>query len=330
MFAIPALLISSLMVIMKWQWYYNYYFKVGYDYASPKLVFNILRNGAPRGIGYSFSKLGYFFGGCCVLAGKDCLNKDVFMALWTVIGFPLIVIFTHSNYHSVYNVSILFLIILFVTLVPSRPQSLLKRIGSWALLVSVILLSINQYRTTAKITNAMIIKNAPWRVLYGKITDILESQPVPHRYAFLFDEQECLFTNYLKFNRKISSEHIKSVGFMSVHDSYYQHPLHVQHGQTLTQQLAQNNINLLESTPNVVVFAYCDPTAVKKSHAFNVDAKKIAIPVASMQASYLLQSPHWKIISKLDSPLGCLYAYKYSKNKLTETKKWQDMVVRAS
>jgi hypothetical protein len=211
------------------------------------------------------------------------------------------------------------------------------RTGLNILFSLVICASFLQYLNSVEEAKTRAQWFGPWRVFFERAAGIIMSQPSPRYYSYLFDEQGAPFINHLWYHHHLNKKEMNLVGYMSVHDSYYKTTFQSKNGSSVNKKsinllssptlgvevIATQIIQQLEAHDGTIVFAYCSLNDITTSSAFNVDSKTISIPVAQFETNYLLKNPHWKVIDKIETPRGCLYAYKYSKILLTNKLKWQ-------
>lgn len=321
-FVIPAGVLCGLVAWMQWDILYNYYFVKGYDYTSPfrvakYLLWQVLHYNCFR---FPLVLLLVIYCFCFYLNTEWKKNfRDSAITLWFVISFPLIIALTHGLYSGFYNNWTILLILFFATIIPGNMSFTSNyRIFMLVLVSIIITCSITQYSISKNRTEKLIQKSALWRSFYENLTNIILSQPSPRGFNLLFAEDNIRFLDHTRLNRGIAFNQITPVGYMSVHDSYY-------NADSTIRQIVTQSLKQLELSQAITV-AYCSPNQVAKSKAFNKDGIKKAIPVAVRQTKYLLRSRHWQAIKKLNSPYGCVFVYKYSKDPLTDHMKWQAMI----
>jgi hypothetical protein len=325
-FLTPAVLLSGFIFLMQWQMLYNYYFVKGYDYASPLQVAQMLLLGSRERIGFSF----FLIVGICLLCSLRIKHwkhraNDILIASWLVVGLPLVVSITRCLYSGFHAVWTILLIVLLATFFSSFLESVKsRRIFILGLLFVAIGSSFLQYAISVVLAHERAAYTAPLRRFNDDLTNIIMALPKPHEVIFLHDEAEGPFLNHVLFNRHIPltpQEGITFVGFMSIHDSYYRAAF----GNVSVRKIVDTIISNLEQHPGTIAVAYCDPSDVQTNLAFQPDGKNVATPVAISLTSHVMHSLHWKALTKLDSPYGCLYVYQYCAQPMTGIAKWREL-----
>lgn len=320
-FLIPCGILSGMVALLQWEYLYNYYIVKGYAYASPTYLATLYYQNAREQIGFLYVILPIIYIICGFLLKWRQQYRDLLTVLWLLMSFPVIVVTSHAGYFGIYNVCILLLFLLLVTLIPNKLPIKINRIFSIMLILVGIFFSFQQYSATKIGSQAFYARMSPWYLFFDQTTDLIMAESFPRYYTFLFDETNEPFIDHLRLNRGIDPSEINIAGFVTVHDSFYNSTKN-----NTLEEKAQENIKKLESHDKTLVFAYCEPAFISKSTAFGEDAQKISVPVNILQTTYLKNSFHWKAIKKLDSPRGCLYVYEYSKQLLTNKTKWQAVV----
>jgi hypothetical protein len=321
-FVIPAVVMCGIVVLLQWKVLYIHYFVAGYAYAPPAEVFKVFSNNLVDKFGFSFTALIVFYVIYFMVSVKQTSYKDLMIALWMVIGFPVVVIFCHTLYFGVYNTLTILLTILLGVLMPAIRFSLFRSLCVTAIFGGILYFSAIQYHHTAAWTQAWGKPYLSWHNFYEKVTAIFMAQSKPVHYSLLFDEAVGTpFVDHARFYRGIAHGQMVEMGFVSVHDNSYK--AIAETSDFDIKKSAEENLRQLESNNNTLVITYCDSKNVSKSPAFGADAVNIAIPMITLQTSYIQHSPHWKALAKLDSPRGCLYVYQYSKTLLSAADKWK-------
>jgi hypothetical protein len=338
-FLIPIVLSAAMLAFIQWEFFYIYYFTMGYSYSSSWEVGRYIFNDILYDAKHSSLLVWIFL--CGIFWHRISHYRDIFTALWLTVGFPFVVIFTHGLYFYFYHVWTILLVISLTTIIaghhslgPSAVRS--HRYFMPILLMIVIICGCIQFFLDWAWSKEHAKLNASWRVLYENISHIILQQSKPRYYSLLFFEASSgPFTDHLRLNKMAQYDDAQYVGYMSVHDSFYK--VHAPADNTLSikdsflaqlrvindpsaEDIAKDNIKQMEKHDGTIAITYCHKDQIAKSSVFGADSMKIAIPTVVLQTNYLLNSLNWIIIGKLDSPVGCLYVYQYSKNRLTKNK----------
>lgn len=330
LFVLPAGAMCIFVGLMEWSLLYQYYFLKGYDYTSSFHVAKILIWSV---VHFKWQLLPMItltlLSAFCFLS-SSCFRKqthDTFLALWLVIGFPLMISLTHGIYNGFYSSWYVLLIIFFATMVPIQLKSNINRLTFNIIISTIIIVSIiAQYYLINQNRLYLMEKFSGWRVFYDELINTVIKEKKPRYFSLLIDEGFALFYDHAQFNRHIALNEMNVIGFSSVHDSYYKAEFSDKTNNP--HQLAYDIIQSLEARAkdnSVLTIAYCDPNEIKQSAAFGMDSQKVAIPVNMEETRYLNNSLHWQAIKKLNSPNGCVYVYRYSHLNLTHTQKWQNV-----
>jgi hypothetical protein len=322
-FALPAGLLGLTVVSLQWQSLYQYYFVRGYAYTSPLQVASFLVAWLKDVSGIPQLLFGIVF--AIFAIGTEWKRKrlDLGIVIWFVVGLPLVVIGTSSLYNGFMDVWSVLLVTLLAVL--ATPGTLGNRRGALLLSAIALIAVAIQYDRSERKSQQQATINYPFRLLYDQIVNVVMAQPSPRHVSLVFEETGSPFFNHARFNRNVTFKDpingFLPIGFMSVHDTYYRAGL----GDLSIQQYYEISIRSLEANDGTLVVASCSAEDVLVNPAFGPDGKKIAVPVAILTHNHLLQSLHWKVISRLDSPRGCLYVLRYSKAQMTPTDKWSGL-----
>jgi len=320
-FVAPAALLGGLMIVLQWHQLYQYYFVTGYSYGTPVQVARYLFNGLAYGVSFApiVMAVAYLF---CVLTisyWKPHLN-DIMVAGWITLGFPLAIIISSAYYFGFYAIWPVLLVIFLSTLLPRTLKIDGNRLLALSLLVVSLISSAVQYHISAEQSRTVALNIAYLRRFYHDLASIIIAQPEPRKYGIFFDEVGSPFLNQAFFDEKVLLD--APIAYMMVHDTYYR----VAFGDLTAQEIADQNVQALEHYPDALAIGYCDATDVLKYTNLEPKENPLAVDVAIKMNSYLLRNPHWQVFRKLDAAYGCLYAYRYSPQALTEVAKWQGMV----
>lgn len=334
-FVAPATLLSGLLAVIQWQQLYKYYFVVGYAYGTPALIAQYLAHpihelGLPPIVVVAVICVMYLL---YLISGSSRKQQrdEIIVASWLVVGLPLVVILSSGFYFGFYAVWPVLLIVLLATLIPRSLSITNSRLFALVLLIVASASSVFQYHISVAKGRLLAESRVGQRKLHQDVANIIAAQPEPRSYGLFFDEDEGPFFNHVFFDHGILLP--PPAGYMSVHDTYYR----AEFGDLTAQEIIDLNIRNLEQQAGAIAVAFCEPKDILKQplflsdrQLFSSDEQPLAIPVAIALNDYLLQSPRWRAISRLNSPFGCLYAYKYSAQTLTETEKWQDLAFHKS
>jgi len=254
---------------------------------------------------------------------------DVITAGWLAIAFPALIIGTGTFYYPGFYICWqVLLIVLLAALIPGDLPAVHKNSFAGLLLATALVSSTVQYAGSAVAAaqpNASLVQ---LREFYQRLATLVLAQPEPRTYSFIFSEIGGEFTNQVFFDigpEQAASLHL-SPAFVSIHDSFYRRTF----GNMSADQIIQRNIAALEQTPGTLVVADCEPSNVLKRPEFAPDpsvdyranGSPLAAEIAIRESEYLLNSPRWQAIARIDSPFGCLYAYRYTTQPLKGTEKW--------
>jgi hypothetical protein len=325
-FVTPALLVAGIVSLTQWRMLYKYYFVFGYAYSTPTQTAQFILKGFRERIDISVLVI---IGICllCLLYTPNWRQRrnEIFVASWMVLGFPLIVIMTRTHYVGFYSVWTVLLIVLLAACFSAFAESAVsRRVFASALLILAIAFSILQYTLSVVLANGHARYRAPLRCFHENLANAIVRLPEPHEVSFLHDEAREPFLNQVLFNQNISPHHMGSmrvITLISIHDSYYR----LVFGDVSIERIVETVIDDLEQNPGRMVIGYCEPSALERSLSFQSDGRKVAIPVAISLNRYVMQSPHWKALKKLDSPYGSLYIYRYYAQPMTEVAKWREL-----
>lgn len=333
LFVAPALVLVSLVVIFQLNFLYSYYFGAQYAYGGYGFIARVLKQSVDA-YGGLLSYLLPFVYVICLLAIVDWREQlaDLLTAAWLVAGFPAMIILSKTLYTPGFHVCLsILMIVLLATLMPRRIAGNYRYLLLALLSVVAISGSAVQYvRSTLKATQPTPEAQAT-RDFYLQLANALLAQPAPRSYKLIFTEAGVDFQNllYFDFGAEQARALPESAAFFSVHDSYYQTAF----GNLSAQQIVQENVKRLEGLPGTMVVADCEPQQLLKRSWFApnpaveylAQGNPLAANIAVELSEYVLHSPHWKAINRLQSPFGCMYIYLYTPQSLSAVQKWQQL-----
>jgi hypothetical protein len=336
LFAVPAVLLTLLVLAVQLATLRTYYFGYGFNYGS----FGFIARSLAEFITAQGGRILWVVPVLWLLSALGMTRWpdriwDVAIALWFVVGFPVAIVLSGSGFVAgFYTCWTVLLVVLLATLIPrASPQANRRALRGLALVV-IAVGSVSQYNSASDLVTHPNPHYVAMRETFVKIANILVSQPEePRRYSMIFTEASVDFWNIVYFDvDKAKGLSLLNVGVFSVHDTYYT----AQFGDMSAERIVQEDVARFEKSPGTIVVANCKPEDVLKQSWFIPNpavpylatGNSLAATIAVQLADYVRRSPRWKAIGKLDSPFGCLYAYRYEPEGMSEAAKWQDVAMR--
>jgi hypothetical protein len=218
--------------------------------------------------------------------------------------------FTKGIYNGFYNSWCILLLPFLAAGIPSQFKTKRRQhLFYFILFLSILSGIVIQYRLSSHHIIVLEEKFKTERQFYDEILNTL-IKTNSHYFTFLINENYAIFYDHSNLNRHIPLKDIQITGFMSVHDSYYQ--LQYKDAMHSIEAIAKNIMHSMEQDKSPpLVIAYCLPSDILKSKAFEVDGNHIAIPVALAETDYLTHHADWHIIKTVHSPFGCVNLYQF-------------------
>ena len=332
-FAVPAASLAALVALFQFQILHTYYFGSGYAFGSMQFIARTLgANLIARG-GMILFLLPWAYILCVVsISAWREQSSEILTAVWFVVGFPVFIILSHSLYVPGFYAC--WTVLLIVLLAPLLPRTLSGRYRNLFLIVLIIIAGSGaaiQYKRSALNAYQSSPDALLKRQFYLDIANVLLAQPEPRPYKLIVTEAGADFWNVLFYDvgKEKALAWQESSAFFSVHDSYYQTVFPNLTG----DQIVRENIQRLEQVPGTIVIASCEAKDLlnqlwftpKPAVDFLAQGNPLAANIAIQLNEYVLQSPHWKAMRRLDSPYGCAFIYQYIQQPLSSREKWQEV-----
>lgn len=309
-FLAPGALSTAIVVVPQWHRLYEYYFVKGYSYGTPLGVFQYLVATCPYAVRIALPVIFmvYLLCALCVSNWRRHLEA-VMVTAWMVVGLPVAVMCTSAFYFGFFPLWTVLLVVLLAALVSGSQRKVSSPLLASAMLAVALACSLACYTTSRIEARSAARSAAPFRKLYQDLAALIGAGAAPHRYALLFSEVDAPFLNQAVFDTNVRFD--RPVTFVTIHDSYYRAAF----PGLDADGIVSVQIKLMESHEGTIAVGYCRTDDVG---AGNFDA--LAKDVAFTMSEHLLRSPQWRVTRQLSSPYGCLYAYEYSTQPLTEAK----------
>lgn len=324
-FVAPGLLISGSVALLQWDTLYRYYFVAGYAYGTPMQVANNLSAQLFKYLGNSpiaivaFLCISVLF---CTTWDRRQLS-DVLTTSWIALGFPALVVLTSTMFHSVTAIWMVLITVMLASAVPRKLSTHRTAVFSLLAITTAFGWSLYNYSNAVDWSRKSSIYGPAYLKLHDKLFDIISGQKQPYPYAFVFSAISGPFQNYAMFKRgiRLSAPIISH----TIHDSLY-----VSRFSNMTpQDIAERQIAKLEKHMGATVVTLCAPQTFRTKSLYLRTGKNVAAEVATTISHYLYNSPHWRGIDRLESPYGCLLAYRFSPDAMNDEEKWKDLNVTA-
>lgn len=332
-FVVPAVALGGLTVALRWRELYDYYFHQvpGAFNAADRfgVVVNSYLTEIPAPTNFILLILVVVLG-VCLLGLSSCKGQggEILTALWMTVAIPLFFIGVLKA--AVANMVFVYfpptLVILLGTAVPRRLPARLSRPFAQVLLTLALVSAAVQYHLLAQGTQESFPYQAPALTFYHELEDLVMAQPEPRTFGLVLPEINETVWNHFFQDRDAN---LRPSTYLFSVDTWYQSAYGTVSPPEIIKTIREEQ---LEKTEGTLALVNCDRDAVVRaffSMMGSLTGEQISEPCSLQVAlglyDYLMDSPHWRVIQKMKSPYGDLYALRYTKTPVGMADKWSGL-----
>ncbi len=314
-FFLPVCILLIPLIIFQGYYLYRYYFVGGYSYGDTYQTFLFILSQITRYISTPFF-VSFFSTVICIFLGKKKNLQDCIISLWFLIGFLVLLIALKTLYYEFPNVVWLLSTIAFATAISSfiKPNNFFQNSLSTIFFVLFASLAVNNLLVFWNTPGFYISYEKKWQKIYDEILAICRENQCKHLTVLTSQKivpmlMQAFYVDHMKI---LEPGGISPVGYMAVHDAFFVNKTELNLKSTPEQiyDFAKSNLRKAYNSKNPIVVTFCNKQTALKSQAFQIDAKRIALPYAIDNMEIAQKSPCWQILKNIHTPDGCVSVYK--------------------